>query len=223
MIFFPGSNHRKGYHLTETANWIGYFRVMDNHRHEVAAFVLAGGQSTRMGRDKALVEFQGITLLERAIRSCKVVSSDVWIIGKSEKYRQFGQTLEDIYLDCGPLGGIHAALVNSTANCNLVLAVDMPFLSPEFLTFLIKQAQASEAVATVPEADDRLQPLCAVYKRQFLEVAERALVSGKNKITPLFAEVKTQVIGHHDLESAGFSSSIFKNWNTPDDLKIEMP
>jgi len=180
---------------------------------------LAGGQSSRMGRDKALLMFEGITLLQRALRTCAQISPDVWIVGQASKYGEFGPTVEDIHSDCGPIAGIHAALTKSGSKFNVVLAVDMPDISSALLKFLIGEAKADDAVVTVPEADTRLQPLCAVYRQEFLPVAENAIASGIYKITPLFQQVKTRVIHRKELETAGFSSDMFRNWNTPSDLE----
>jgi molybdopterin-guanine dinucleotide biosynthesis protein A len=216
-----GYMHRKGYHLTEDATWIGYFRVatLAETMNDLAFFVFAGGQSSRMGRDKALLMFEGITLLQRALRTCAEISPDVWIVGQASKYGDFGQTIEDIHSDCGPIAGIHAALTKSTSEFNVVLAVDMPYVSARLLAFLSAQARAGDAVVTVPEVDMRLQPLCAVYRREFLPVAESAIASGIYKITPLFEEVSTRVILPEEFKIAGFSSDVFRNWNSPADLE----
>src|ERR1700758_5454346 len=94
----------------------------------VNGFVLAGGQSSRMGTDKAFVELGGHTLLERALQTVSAVASEVWILGSREKFGEFGDMIEDEFPDHGPLGGIHAALRASCQDLNLILAVDMPFV-----------------------------------------------------------------------------------------------
>src|SRR5690349_5139120 len=115
------------------------------------AFVLAGGQSTRMGAEKALVELDGRTLLERALTLAGSVSSDVQIVGSKAKFARYGDVIEDEFLQHGPLGGIHAALRASKSELNLMLAVDMPFVEVRFLEFLFEEAARHEsAVATIP-------------------------------------------------------------------------
>ena len=84
---------------------------------------------------------------------------------------------------------------------NLMMAVDMPFLQPSFLNYLVAQARETAAVVVVPRAGGGLQPLCAVYRRGFAEVAERSLRAGENKIDRLFAEVQTRVIEPEELEA----------------------
>ena len=182
---------------------------------DLTAFIVAGGKSTRMGRDKAFLEVGGRTLLARALDSAGAVARDVRIAGDARKFAAFGPVVEDVYRESGPLGGIHAALVNSDTELNLMLAVDLPFVQPKFLEYLILRARDRDAVVTVPRAGGGSQPLCAVYRRSFAEVADRALRSGRNKIDALFAEVETQMLGEEELSQAGFSGEMFRNLNTP--------
>jgi molybdenum cofactor guanylyltransferase len=72
-------------------------------------------------------------------------------------------------------------------------------------------------VVTVPRAGGGLQPLCAVYRRAFADVAERSLREGRNKIDRLFDEVETRVVGEEELSQAGFSGEMFRNLNTPEE------
>jgi molybdenum cofactor guanylyltransferase len=190
---------------------------------DLTAFILAGGKSTRMGTDKAFVEYAGRTLLARTLGLARSVASDVRIVGGKEKFAAFAPVVEDVIRDCGPLGGIHAALLASSTELNVMLAVDVPFVSWAFLQYLITQARgAPEAAVVVPRGDGGWQPLCAVYRREFAGVAERALLAGRNRIDRLFDEVRTRVIEQEELEGAGFSSAIFRNLNTPEELEAEL-
>jgi molybdopterin-guanine dinucleotide biosynthesis protein A len=188
---------------------------------KTTAFVLAGGRSTRMGSDKAFLEFEGQTLLERMLALGQAVSSDVRIVGSARKFAGFGSVVEDLFPDCGPLGGIHAALRSSSADWNLILAVDMPFLEIRFLEFLMERARAHpSALATIPHSSDYWQPLCAVYRRNFADIAEAALAAGRNKIDPLFARVELCAVSENEITRSGFSRDLFRNLNTPEDLKL---
>src|SRR5215471_14228285 len=110
------------------------------------AYVLAGGKSTRMGRDKAFLELGGKTLLRNALAFARAVASEVKIVGDPGKFGEFAPVVRDIYPDRGPLGGIHAALAESTGELNLMLGVDLPFLDVGFLQLLISAAQDSPAL-----------------------------------------------------------------------------
>lgn len=194
---------------------MGGFAVVD-----VTGFVLAGGKSTRMGTDKAFIEFEGRILLERALGLVRSVTPDIRIVGAREKFAPFAPVVEDIFRERGPLGGIHAALRGSQTELNFMLAVDMPFVSETFLQYLIGEARtATEATVVVPRSEGRRQPLCAVYRPQFADMAEQALLAGRNRIDSLFDAVETRVIEEDELARAGFSSPIFRNLNTPEQLE----
>ena len=197
---------------------------MDSHQQQAAparltAFILAGGKSTRMGADKAFVPLAGRPLLVRALELAHTVTPDVRIVGSAEKFASFGPVVEDVFRDSGPLGAIHAALRNSSSALNLILAVDVPFVSPAFLQYLLARAQNSAAVVTVVHAAGGWQPLCAVYRREFAEAAEAALRTGHYKIDALFDRVPTEVIEEAELAGAGFSATIFRNLNTLEELE----
>jgi len=185
---------------------------------DVAAFILAGGRSTRMGTDKAFVSLNGRTLLARVLNTARSVTSNVRIVGDAGRFSPFAPVVEDIFPGCGPLGGIHAALRASDAELNFILAVDIALAPPALLECLIRRARDSAAAVTVPRAAGRLQPLCAVYRRSFADAAEKALRDGHYKIDALFDSVATQIIAEEDLEAAGFSERIFRNLNTPQEL-----
>lgn len=192
----------------------------DSPHFSFAAFILVGGKSSRMGRDKAFVEFRGTTLLARALALARSVTPRVSIVGRRDLYAAFGPVVEDQFPDHGPLGGIHAALSQSDAAFNLMLAVDMPLVTAEFLAYLCAQAQASSALVTVPQVGSRWQPLCAVYRKEFAAVAAAALRQDHNRIDRLFTEVPVQVLIESSLDRWGFSAALFANYNSPDDLAL---
>ena len=186
---------------------------------DVAAFILAGGKSTRMGADKAFVTLDGRTLLARALELARSVTSDVCIVGDAAKFAPFAPVVEDVFPQCGPLGGIHAALQASQTELNLMLAVDMPFVTMALLEYLITRARNSaSATVTVVQAGGGWQPLCAVYRRKFARAAERSLRASRYKIDPLFASTQMQVLKECELQAAGFSPKMFCNLNTREEL-----
>jgi molybdopterin-guanine dinucleotide biosynthesis protein A len=184
---------------------------------QVAVFVIAGGQSSRMGRDKAFLALGGSTLLERALAVARCVSQEVTIVGQRDKFAAYGSVIEDIYCGQGPLAGIQAALSGSKFELNLMIGVDTPFLDPKFVQYLVEQARTSGATVTVPRVARQAQPLCAVYRREFAAVAENALRQGRNNIVPLFAEVTTREIGDVEMQELAFDPRMFDNLNTPEE------
>ena len=187
--------------------------------HDLSAFVLAGGKSTRMGRDKATLPFAGRTLLESALALARSVTEDVFILGSAELYGAYGEVIADIFPGCGPLGGIHAALTHAKNDLNLILAVDTPFLSNRLAAYLVERARESRAMVTAPEIDSYPQPLCAVYRRDFLPIADQALRAGRYKIVPLLPQGRTLVIPEAELERFAFTAEMFENLNTPEELE----
>jgi molybdopterin-guanine dinucleotide biosynthesis protein A len=159
-------------------------------------FVLVGGHSTRMGRDKALLEFHGSTFAGRIAECVRRVAGNVTLIGPPDRYRELGYTvIPDRVPGCGPLGGVYTALSSSHAEWNLIVACDMPLVTTEFFEALFTdvfgdaESGAStvdcvipelvqggpELVACGPSQTPSLDPLCAVYHRRCATAARRAL------------------------------------------------
>jgi molybdenum cofactor guanylyltransferase len=179
------------------------------------AFILAGGKSTRMGSDKAFLDLHGQPLIAHALDLARSITQVVKIVGDPQKFSTFGPVVDDIYPARGPLGGIHAALGSTSTTWNLVLGVDLPFIQSRFLNYLVTKAQSTHSVVTVPSANGHLQPLCAVYRKEFCQSADRALSAGQNRIDALFGEVLTHIIQEPELTTSGFSPAMFRSLNTP--------
>lgn len=192
-----------------------------------------------MGVDKAFLKFQNTILLERTIGIARPVTDAVHICGARAKFG--AQAIEDIFPDCGPLGGIHAALKSSQSEWNFVLAVDLPFVEADFLRYLLRKAEGpsimplrtepaparrgnrelrTSVLAVVPRTTHGWQPLCALYRKSFAEIAEKALREKHYKIDSLFTDVEIQVVEEPEILQAGFSLTMFDNLNTPEDFRL---
>jgi len=183
----------------------------------ITAFVLAGGRSSRMGSDKALLSFGHQNLLQLALQTVAAISPKAYIVGSERRYGGFGAVVEDIYPGCGPLGGIHAALTSTDTDRNLILSVDMPRMTAVFLRWLIAKAETKSQLIVVPDAAGGLQPLCATYRKAVAVIAEQALQQGHYKIGHLFSQVPTCIIAECEILAAGFSPQLFHNVNTPEE------
>jgi molybdopterin-guanine dinucleotide biosynthesis protein A len=176
-----------------------------------AGFVLAGGNSTRMGRDKALLPHGGGTLLEHICRVVAEAAGCVAVIGPQGRYGHVGfEVIPDLEPGLGPLGGIHTALSLQRARWNLVVACDMPRLGLATLTDLVRRAKDSEADCLMPVTSDGPQPLCAMYRGRCLVPVEQALAEGVRKISTALERV---VVEHLHLSD----TTSFMNLNTPED------
>ena len=169
-----------------------------------------------MGRDKALLSFRGQTLLARARALASTITEQVRVVGPRERYGS--DAIEDIYEGQGPLAGIHAALSATNTELNLVLSVDTPFVTSEFLKCLVGEAERLATIVTVPYVDGRFQPLCAVYRRDFLSLAEVALRARQNKIDALYCHTTVRRMDEAEMKRLAFDPRMFDNLNTPDDF-----
>jgi molybdopterin-guanine dinucleotide biosynthesis protein A len=186
---------------------------------DVSVFVLAGGRSSRMGSDKALLPIGGMNLLQIAVAKAREVSPRTVIVGSRERYAQYGEVIDDIIPGCGPLSGIHAALSTTCCELNVILSVDMPLISPDFLRWLTQTAASGDELAIVPEAHGRSQPLCSVFRRAAVAQAENALRTGQYKVDRLFSILPTRLVAEIDWRAAGFLPGIFRNVNTPEEYE----
>ncbi len=166
-----------------------------------AGFLLAGGQSRRMGRDKALLPFHGRPLAAHLADVLAQVASPVTLLGPAERYAALGlPVLEDRRPDCGPLAGLETALAATGQDWNLFVACDMPHVTPEALQNLLVAATGNDA-AVARSADGRIHPLLAVYHRKLLPRVTNLLDQGERRVRALLegravAEVPLDVAGN---------------------------
>ena len=136
-----------------------------------------------MGRDKALLEWQGRPLIEHALARLHRLGLHPSILGTRPDLESFAPVIADNFPGHGPLGGIEAALSTSDTDLNLFLPVDLPLLPVEFLRWLIARAHLTQAAATIPRIEGRPQPLCAVYHRRLLSGIQASLQQEDAKVT----------------------------------------
>jgi len=179
-----------------------------------SGFVLAGGRSRRMGRDKALLPYRGRVLVEHVagiVREALGASAEIAILGDPECYRDLGYPVHpDQIPNCGPLGGIVTALNLTKSEWNLVVACDMPMLAASNLRMLVERARESQAQCVAASGPvGELEPLCAVYHRRCLAALDRALRDKRLKMKDLLSELQP--------EPVAFPPAALANVNTPED------
>ena len=190
-----------------------------------SGFVLVGGKSTRMGRDKATLLFGGKPFLQHAVEIARGAADFVCLVGSEDALRTAAEKygfpiIADTFPGTGPLGGIHAALVSPVAlEWNLVLAVDTPFITQELVRYLRERAAAFAGCAVLPRAAGRLQPLCGMYRQSFAAQARKALECGRYKIEDALASEAFEVASEEELSAHGFHAEMFANINTPQELE----
>jgi molybdenum cofactor guanylyltransferase len=146
-------------------------------------FVLAGGRSTRMGQDKALLQVAGRSLLDLALDKLRTIGVPAPRIAAARTdLSSHAPVVPDLHPGCGPLSGIEAALAATTQPLNLFLPVDMPLLPAPFLDWMLHRAEITGAWVTVPRINGRPQPLCAIYHRDLLSPISAAILAGNYKV-----------------------------------------
>lgn len=178
--------------------------------------LLAGGQSRRMGRDKCLLEVDGVPLWRRQLALLRALSADVLVISPEAPAWLPGEArwLPDAVTGRGPLGGLAAALAGARHDLVLTLAVDLPALTPDYLRTLAAQTAPGRGV--VPELDALFQPLAAIYPRVALPFVEQHLGEPDRSFQHLIRDLAA-----HDLvRPVPVSASerpLFRNLNHPTD------
>jgi molybdopterin-guanine dinucleotide biosynthesis protein A len=192
---------------------------------KVAGYVLAGGGSTRFGRDKALVEVGGTPMLKRMIELLRRVTKEVKIVATANKYATFGAAMvEDRWPGEGPLGGIITALEDAARNTarpewNLILSCDMPFLTREWLDFLGKRAVRSKAQVVFSHSASGPEPLCACWQTAAAAKLRSGFESGVRKVTQGIALLRAEVLDEADWKRFDGEGRLFWNMNTATDYE----
>lgn len=176
-----------------------------------SGWVLAGGRSTRMGRDKALLPFHGRPLAAAIAEAVREAAGNVTLIGNPALAAAGLPALPDLFPGEGPLGGILTALGSSDADWNLVTACDMPELNAAFLRSLFEAAERSDGDLLLPVIEGgRPEPLCAVWHRRAREPLEAAFGSGIRRVRDALGGLR--VVRYPITEITPF-----QNVNTPED------
>ena len=183
-----------------------------------SAFVLAGGLSSRMQQDKALMRFNDHYLIEYAIDVLQQLTADIRIIGNPLKYEFLKRpVIPDQVASHGPLCGIYTGLKISTNRYNLFLACDMPLMKPEFFWFLLERIRGADA-AVMRLIDGKVEPLAAVYSKSGIPTIEGNMALQNYKINDFLDRARVTYLGEEELSKIGLSAWIFTNVNTSEDL-----
>jgi len=182
------------------------------------AIVLAGGQSSRFGSDKAFAKIGDLTIVESLFFPLSLLFKKIIVVTNfPEKYQAFPvQIVTDKIKGQGPLGGIYTGLLASDSERNFVVACDMPLINPRLIQYL---SSIQEGAVVVPKINDKLEPLFAIYAKSCLPAIERQLTAGKNKIQDFFAEVNVRYVAEIELKKFDPTLTSFLNINLQKDLR----
>ncbi len=184
----------------------------------INGFVLAGGKSSRMGQDKALMQLGGKQLVLRATEILRPFVREITLLAPAERYKNLGlPVLRDKWPDRGPLAAVCTGLLDSGTEWNIFLACDLPLVSRQFIQLLVERVRATRSDAVVPRTEDVWQPLSAAYHSRCRRAFTRALQEGRRSMIGLFDEVRVEVITQNEMANAGLSEGELSNMNTPED------
>lgn len=179
----------------------------------IGAVILCGGKSRRMGSDKAMLTFDGLPFLERLLHELSDFDELLISVDSPENHSQIKlPTITDIYPDCGPMGGLHAALNSCKAEALLTLSCDMPLFRRELAEYLCAEL-APDADAVVPlTSDGRMHPLCAVYRKSTVPIFETLLRSGNFRMRDALKKLSVRYV---TISDTPYSEKYLQNVNTP--------
>ncbi|KAA3619729.1 MAG: molybdenum cofactor guanylyltransferase [Calditrichaeota bacterium] len=186
-----------------------------HHINNISAAILAGGKSTRMGRNKALLKINGKSLIAHVYEALKSLTKEICIIGSSAEEYDFLNipVFPDMIASIGPLAGIYTALSRSNKSHCFVVACDMPFISKKLL---IKMAEniKPQTITTI-RTTKGLEPLCSIYPGEALAITKKLVHKKQFRTSRLFDHLPTIEI---PVTEVPFGDHVLFNINTPDDL-----
>ena len=186
----------------------------------ISGVILAGGQSTRLGVDKVLLDFGGTPLVTTVIGKLRRLTDDLIVVGR---YRELFDQLdalhvEDDYPGCGALGGIYTGLRASRYDKAIIVACDMPFLSLRLIRHMVRLSEGFDVV--IPRGPKGVEPLHAVYSRTCLEPIQELLSTGVLRIIRFFPRVRVRYMDSDEIAIYDPQYRSFLNINTREDLDL---
>ncbi|WP_338471094.1 molybdenum cofactor guanylyltransferase [Niallia sp. XMNu-256] len=191
---------------------------------KTTGIILAGGKSSRMGTNKALLTIEGKTVIERIVESLEQMVDHIIIVTNHFSDYEFLQLpmVEDKQKDMGPLAGIEAGLSASNTEKNLIVACDMPFISIDLGKYLLTLLDHYQAA--VPEIDGQLHPLFAAYRKQIVPRVAQSLSEKQLRIRQLLHTIHVKIVINEELTAQGISTEhiYFFNMNHPNEYHQAM-
>lgn len=187
--------------------------MSDQAKLSLTGAILAGGRSSRLGRDKACVEIAGRSMLARAVEAVRPLACEILVVGRAqlEPSTRGIRCLPDERPGLGPMGGLLTALDAASHERVLCLACDMPLVTTRILQRLAQVTEDADAVAL--RSGDRVEPLCAIYHRRIRPVVRERVAQGLLAMHELLEAVRTTYV-----ELDPTDQQLVFNVNTPEDL-----
>jgi molybdenum cofactor guanylyltransferase len=186
----------------------------------ISIAIMAGGQSSRMGRNKAFVDVGGKPIIERIVERVSNLGSELMLVTATpEEYAHLGLSIvHDLYPGKGPLGGIYTALTRAKNEHMLAVSCDQPFLNPNFLQYLISLREGFDVIVPLSR-DGYPQGMQAIYGKGCLAPIRKRLDEDRLKVIGFFPDVRVREVSGDEIDRFDADRVGFMNVNTPDDLQ----
>jgi molybdopterin-guanine dinucleotide biosynthesis protein A len=185
----------------------------------MTGIVLAGGESRRMGRDKAFLKLDGVPLIEHVLRTLRSIFPRIIIVTNNPSaYALYDAVVvtDAVYKRC-PLTGIYSGLLHSTDEYNFVAACDMPFLNPGLISYMTGLVKDHDIV--VPMIAGRVEPLHAIYSKKLLPIIEKRLQGDALQVRGIFEEARLRYVTETEIDRYDPERRSLKNLNTLEEYK----
>ena len=191
---------------------------MAQSKTKMAAIILAGGKSIRMGENKAFIEVDGVPIISRIYSLFKELFEEVIIVtNQKDLFKNLDSKIyTDLLPDKGALGGLYTGIFFSSFQYSFCVACDMPFIKKALVQYLIKNTKDEDVI--VPRTSDGLQPLHAIYSKNCLEPIRKIIERGKYKIIDFYRLVRVRIVEENDFLLLDPFRESFINVNTPEEL-----
>jgi molybdopterin-guanine dinucleotide biosynthesis protein A len=184
--------------------------------NSITGVILVGGKSSRMGTDKALLKLDGRPFVAHVASTLQAVFERVILVANNTTAYGFlgSETFGDVFADCGPLGGIHSGLTHADGGDIFVSASDTPFITRDLVRYIIEFH--SSALAKIPSSNQRVHPLCGLYKQHCLPMIAERLKSRRLRVLDFVEDIQATIIPISP-ELPFFKEDLFSNFNSPRD------
>lgn len=187
--------------------------------NQITGIILAGGKSTRMGRNKSFLEFEGLTAIQRTVNLIQSIFCEAIIITNTPNEYGFLnlKIFRDIYEGKGPLSGIHSGLINSNTADNFIISCDLPLMNKEMIEYICNFNTDKDI--TICKSKGKLQNLAGRYSKKVTSITESILSNSRSKksVNELVEKAHTEIISPEGLEF--YSEELFFNMNNPSDYQ----
>jgi molybdopterin-guanine dinucleotide biosynthesis protein A len=187
--------------------------------HEITGIILAGGKSSRMGKDKGTCSFKNKPLVEYAIEALKPFCGELLLSANNiESYNKYTiEVVPDEISSIGPLGGMFTCLKKSKTRHNIILSCDTPFITMDLIKYIIENIDSKNKIIAPLHRQNFIEPLCAYYSKDLIPVFEEFIENKNYKLLKILNSVELKTL-RIDSSLGFYSPKLFNNLNTPEDL-----